>query len=606
MKKLNEFFRTLKLVLANVRGIFVIVWREDPVITGGFFTSFGIIALFPLITNYILKLFIDELVSAQGIVPNIPTILIFLLGARYLVSLLSDFINYGLRGTYFDYLFRYRTQNVISYKFYEKLSTLDLQYFEDPKTQDLIAKAEDIMLWRPNNFIRDFASLFANVVGYLSVFVVLLPYSLTAPLVVSLSIVPRAILRTRYGKVMWSIYSDEVPESRKLWYLGRLLTQRTSLFESRIFQNSAELLRRLKRIQNELYIKYHKPVKNFLKLVFYPQVFELAVVAFFAYLRLPEVLNGSMTVGDYIFFVNILSNLSTQAMDMIFNLGDLYETNLYVSNYFEVLKLEKIVKEPVNPKALPLKFKPPRIEFKNVSFSYPGAKRQALKNISFTILPAENVALVGPNGAGKTTIVKLLCRFYDVTQGEILINEVNIKDINLSDWYKQLGTLFQEFVKYDFTVRENIMLGNPAAEDEERMKKAAKASGAADFIEELPRRYNQLLGRQFEGGIEVSVGQWQKLAIARAFYEGAPLLILDEPTSAIDAEAEYEIFKNLKEFYKDKSLLLISHRFSTVRNANKILVLEEGKITEEGSHTELLKKGGKYARMFKKQALGYK
>jgi ATP-binding cassette subfamily B protein len=283
----------------------------------------------------------------------------------------------------------------------------------------------------------------------------------------------------------------------------------------------------------------------------------------------------------------------------------MYENNLYVNHYFDVLSLPKIVKEPKNPVKLSSNILP-KIEFKNVSFSYPGTDNPVLKNLTFSIESNENVAIVGPNGAGKTTIVKLLCRFYDVTGGEILVNGVNIKNIKLSNWYKFLGTLFQEFMHYNFTVKENIILGRPDFYDRKLMVDAAEKSGASEFIKKLPKKYNQILGRQFEGGAELSQGQWQKLAIARAFYESAPILILDEPTSAIDAEAEYDIFNNLLKFYKDKTLFLISHRFSTVRNADKIIVLKEGEIVEIGSHQELLSNNKLYARMFKKQAIGYK
>ena len=268
------------------------------------------------------------------------------------------------------------------------------------------------------------------------------------------------------------------------------------------------------------------------------------------------------------------------------------------------MNLPKLVKKPKNPKEIDID-KPISFEFRNVSFKYPGTENFVLKDINFSIEPKDNIAIVGANGAGKTTIVKLLCRFYDVTSGEILVNGVNIKDLDLDNWYRCIGTLFQEFMHYDFTVRENIMLGNPKVKNEDKMRLAANQSGVSEFVEALPNKYNQLLGRQFEGGVELSQGQWQKLAIARAFYEGAQILILDEPTSAIDAESEYEIFQNLNKHYKDKTLFLISHRFSTVRNANKIIVLKEGRILETGSHDELLRVGGLYARMFRKQALGY-
>ena len=229
-----------------------------------------------------------------------------------------------------------------------------------------------------------------------------------------------------------------------------------------------------------------------------------------------------------------------------------------------------------------------------------------MDGVSFVIEPGESIALVGHNGAGKTTIVKLLCRFYDVSDGEILINDTNIKNLDLSRWYKFLGTLFQEFVKYHFTVRENIFLGAPDKNDEKAMKEAANKSGAAEFIERLPKKYDTILGKEFEDGEELSGGQWQKLAIARAFYEEPPVLILDEPTSAIDAEAEYEIFNNLEKQYKNKTLILVSHRFSTVRNANKIIVIDHGKIVESGSHKELMSLGGEYSKLFSIQAKGYR
>ena len=215
------------------------------------------------------------------------------------------------------------------------------------------------------------------------------------------------------------------------------------------------------------------------------------------------------------------------------------------------------------------------------------------------------VAFLGPNGAGKTTLIKLLLRFYDPSEGKILINDVDLRDIKLSHWYKFTGTLFQDFVKFHLSIKENILLGNADTIDENKMKEAAKKSGADEFIEKFPKGYNQRLGKRFEDAVELSIGQWQKLALARAFYEEAPVLVLDEPTSAIDADAEAEIFDNLDRLYKDKSLVLVSHRFSTVKNADKIIILKDGSIVEEGNHQSLMKDKGIYANMFTKQASGY-
>ncbi|MBI2103534.1 ABC transporter ATP-binding protein [Candidatus Woesebacteria bacterium] len=606
MKKLSSLPRVVHRVAKNLGAMLSFAWRMDKFLTTGFYITAGLGAFSPIITSYIFKLLVDYLVKAQNVQPTIPFILVAILASRYVVDLTWDFIQWGLNGTYFSYLFRYKLQNSLTYSFYEKVSSLDIAHHEDAKTQDLIAKASDTFTWRIPDFLRQFSNLFNNFVGYIVSFVVLIPYGWEAPVILTILVLPRFMLRTRFGKLEWSIYGSTIPDARKLWYYRRLLSDRGSVAESRIFQSTNELLKRLRKLQDQIYELHKKPVYDFLKVIIYPSLLEVIIVFLFAYSKLPDVLAGSMSIGDFTFYISILGRLATEAADMVFNFGDMYESNLYVDHYFEVLRLPKIIKQKGKTIEIPQSPAPPKIEFKNVSFVYPGSKNKVLKDVNFTIEPAENIAIVGKNGAGKTTIVKLLCRFYDIDSGEILINGVNIKDVSLNEWYKYLGTLFQNFIHYNFTVAENIMLGNPNVQDEQKMKLAARMSGSDEFIHKLPKKYNQMLGRQFEGGKELSQGQWQKLAIARAFYEAAPILILDEPTSAIDAEAEYEIFKNLQRFYKDKTLFLISHRFSTVRHADKIIVLDEGKIIEEGEHEDLVTKDGLYARMFKKQAIGYR
>ena len=230
-----------------------------------------------------------------------------------------------------------------------------------------------------------------------------------------------------------------------------------------------------------------------------------------------------------------------------------------------------------------------------------------MKDFNLSIKNGEKIALVGENGAGKTTLIKLLLRFYDVTDGEILVNGINIKNINLEKWYSEIGALFQDFIKYQFTFKENVYFGDQKQINNlELLKDAIKKSGADEYLKDLPNKFNQIIGKMFKDGIDLSGGQWQKLALARAFFKNAPILILDEPTSAIDAKAEYEIFQRVQELQKDKTVIIISHRFSTVRNADKILVLNEGAIIEEGSHETLMKMKGLYAELFNIQAKGYR
>lgn len=585
-----------------------LAWEMDKKLVFGYYFVTGIAAIMVILTSFTLKYLIDYIVATQKITlgnhTSIPLILIFILGARYIVNLVSGLTSWTFQQVYFDYLLRYKLQNYISYKFYNKLANLDIAHLENPTSQDLITKARDTMLWRPPDMLRSFSYFFSSFVSGVASFIILLSFGLWIPVVVLLSTIPLLFFRARYGNIQWSIWGSGAPGIKRLWYFSYLLSSPTALREMKVFKSSNELLAKFKKIQDELYNLNKKPLNNFVKILSFPPVFEATVLFLIAYSQLPIVLMGIMSLGSFILLINMIDSLSNQAAGAVLNVGDIYTNGLFVDHYFDVLALPVVIKEREKPHKFK-KISPPKIEFKNVSFEYQNGHK-VLKNVSFSIAPGENVAFVGENGAGKSTIVKLICRFYDVTEGEILINGVNIKDIELLQLYAFLGTLFQDFVQYHFSVKDNIVLGSPDSYDENKIKEAAVKSGADEFINKLPQKYDTILGREFEEGEELSVGQWQKLAIARAFYEEAPVLILDEPTSAIDAEAEYEIFNNLEKSYKDKTLILVSHRFSTVRNAHKILVVDNGKIIEEGSHQELIGKNGRYASMFNTQAKGYK
>lgn len=598
-------FESLKNVLNNLKKIISIAWEADKFVTLGYLGTAGLSAIFPIVTSYIYKLFIDSTVESIGLGPTIPLVLIVVLSARYLSNWVWDFVSWVLKETYFDYLMRYKLQNKFNNLFTYKVANIDIAHLENSETQDLINKARDTMTWRPPDFLRAFSYLFTNIIAYISSFVLLAQYNIYLPILISLFGIPRLYLRAKMGSLQWSVWGSSTPDSRKMWYLQWLLTQKNPIIESRIFQSTNEIYEKNIEIQDRLFNINKKPVQSFIKVASLPQFFEAIVVFGFSLSRLPLVLSGQMSLGDFTFFIDMLDRVINSVAGGVGNLGWMYENNLYVNHFFEVMNLPKLIPEPKYPIKINRTPNPPVIEFRNVSFSYPKSRKKVLDNLSFKINSGESVALVGKNGAGKTTIVKLLCRFYDVSSGEVLINGTNIKDVNLSDWYGYLGTLFQEFIKYDFTVKENITLGKKENFDENKMLRAAKQSGAYEFIKKLPKKFEQVLGKQFEGGIDLSIGQWQKIAIARAFYESAPVLILDEPTSAIDAEAEYSIFENLNKEYKDKSLLLISHRFSTVRNAGRIIILENGKIAEEGTHDKLMSKDGEYSKLFKLQAKGY-
>jgi len=602
--KESKLTTPIKQITKNTRRLFNLAWKMDRKLTTLYYFTAAIGALVPLASAYVLKLLIDYLQIAQNsLITTVPVIIAVVLAARYLVTFLDGIVYWGINQSYLDYVFRYKLQNEITWKFQQKVSKLDIAHFENPEVQDLITKTRDTMQWQLPDYLRIFSYLFNDIIAFVAAFIVLLPFGWWIPVLVGVITIPRLYLQAKYGGIKWSIWGSGAPQAKKLWYLNYLLQEPMTVRETRISQSSESLLNKFKEIQQYLFNLSKGALDKYLRVLTIPPIIEAVVIFFVAYQFLPPVIAGTLTIGSFSLLISMLEQLGSRSANASAHFAQIYESNLYVNHYFDFLALPPLIPTAKNPVVLE-EIKPPKIEFRNVSFNYPKGQK-VLDDVSFVIEPGESVALVGHNGAGKTTIVKLLCRFYDVNSGEILINDINIKDLDLSRWYKFLGTLFQEFVKYHFSVRENIFLGAPDKKDENAMIEAARKSGAAEFIERLPKKYDTILGKEFEDGEELSGGQWQKLAIARAFYEEPPVLILDEPTSAIDAEAEYEIFNNLEKQYKNKTLVLVSHRFSTVRNANKIVVIDHGKIVESGSHQELMNLDGQYAKLFSIQAKGY-
>jgi ATP-binding cassette subfamily B protein len=441
-------------------------------------------------------------------------------------------------------------------------------------------------------------------IGVVSAAIALAPYGAWIVAAVIAGTVPRVVVRLRFGEMQWSMYGSGAPEARKLWYFGELLSEASALRELKVFRTAPSLLSRYRAIQARIFALGKLPLDRYRRLSVIAPLAEGALVFGLAWAMLPKVAAGALSVGSFAFFVTMLQQLAISAADTGGSASMVYQNLRYVRHWNELMALPRLIPLAERPHRF-ARVGPPRIEFRDVSFNYPSG-RAALSGVSFVLEPGESVALVGANGAGKSTIIKLLCRFYDVTGGQILINGVDLRELDLVHWYAHLGTLFQDFVQYKLTVRDNVQLGDPTRIDEAAMIEAIRKAGATDLVRELPDGYDQILGTEFADGEQLSGGQWQKLAIARAFYQAAPVLIMDEPTSAIDAEAEYAIFNNLEAEYRDKTLILVSHRFSTVRNADRILVIEDGRIVEHGTHDDLLAAGGRYAAMFAIQAEGYR
>jgi ATP-binding cassette subfamily B protein len=317
-------------------------------------------------------------------------------------------------------------------------------------------------------------------------------------------------------------------------------------------------------------------------------------------------IRGQVTLGALTVFTQAASQVQGAFQGILGGIQGIYENGLYLSTLYELLDREPVISAPANPVPMRVPFTE-GIEFRNVSYHYPDRDTPALRNVSFTIDPGETIALVGQNGAGKSTIVKLLGRLYDPDEGQILVNGVDVRDYSPVELREQIGVMFQDYATYQFSAADNIGIGNvDHIADQEAIRDAANRAGADRVIDRLPKGYQTALGKWFEGGHQLSGGEWQKVALARAFMRDAQILVLDEPTAALDARAEHELFSRITELTEGRIALYISHRFSTARMADRIFVLENGRLVEQGTHDELMLRGGSYADLFELQAASYR
>ena len=427
-----------------------------------------------------------------------------------------------------------------------------------------------------------------------------------APVIIVAMSIPSAIVNFIYRRKNADYMFRRSKERRKLNYFSNIMCSKDHVKEVRMFGMSELLISKYKEVFANYFGGLRKLILSegfwHIGLTVLTTVVNCALYIFIA----GKVFTGELAVGDYSFYTNALSQIASGVATLISTTASIYEGTLFIDNMIYFMKEEQhIVPRLEQPKHVNRGGHV--IEFRNVSFRYPGTERDVIKNVSFTLNPRESVVLVGLNGAGKTTLLKLLTRLYDPTEGEILLDGVDLRDYDVKELYKMFGIIFQDFGKYAFTVRENISFGDLERPiDDERIRYAAAQSGAKDFIEKLPDGYSTPLMRIFEeNGLELSGGQWQKLAIARAFYADADIFILDEPTAALDAIAEQEIYNEFDALSKDKTTIFVSHRLSSATKASKIIVLEYGELIEEGTHAELMALHGRYYELFSTQASRY-
>ena len=557
--------------------------------------------VYPLLQVFLLSKVLD--LFASGTTPsfhNLQWIILTYIAVSIFKLALKSFSD--VKGTFLqEHLGAY-----IDLQISKKLSELDPATFEKSDFQDVIAQLEGIKGSLQMHLIR-FAGLIDATFKFITAAVVLsFTFPLFAPVVI-VATIPSYLVWDRYRIKTWPFYVEKRSVvTRVTEYIKTLLSSDSTSKESAIFNTGSTLLGKIKKAQSKYFTEFSTENDKWFVRIFGARIIQFGSFVYTQYLNLSKVLQGTLSIGQFALVFQQSLNLVFSAEEILNMYSSMEARNKYLDKFFDFFTTSKIITSPDHPIALPNTPTPHAIEFKDVSFKYPGTTRYVLKNFNLTINPGEKIALVGENGAGKTTIIKLLLRFHDVSSGEVLINGVNLKDINLEEWHKYIGALFQDFIKYQFTFKENVYLGDLTKSNQEKwLKQAITKSGADKFLNTLPNGIDQVVGKMFDGGIDLSGGQWQKLALSRAFFRDAPILILDEPTSAIDAKAEYEIFQNVQSLQKDKTVVIISHRFSTVRHADRILVLSEGKIIEAGNHSELMKLKGLYAELFEIQAQGY-
>jgi ATP-binding cassette, subfamily B, bacterial len=487
----------------------------------------------------------------------------------------------------------------------QKALTLDLAHFEDSEFYDKMSRARREASSRPLSLVMRTFGLVQNGISLVTYGALLSQFSGWAVAVLALAALPAFISETRFSGEAFRLFRWRTPEAREQMYLEAVIAREDYAKEVKVFDLGQRLLGRYHDIFGRLYKEdRHLTLRRGAWGYGLGLISTSAFYGAYAWIALATA-RGAISLGEMTMYVLVFKQGQGAMASALSAIGGMYEDNLYLSNLYEFLE-EEIETEPTGYTVGPTAGT--GIEFQRVSFAYPGSQRPALDNISFSLRPGGKLALVGENGSGKTTLIKLLARLYQPTAGRILLDGLDLQQWDAAALRRRIGVIFQDFVRYQFTVGENIGVGDGAAFDVyERWVEAAERGMAAPFIAELPSGYRTQLGRWFRGGRELSLGQWQKIALSRAFMrKDADILVLDEPTASMDADAEVKIFERFREMTRDQLAILISHRFSTVRMADRIMVLAGGRIIEDGSHSQLMSAGGHYAHLFSLQAAGYR
>jgi ATP-binding cassette, subfamily B, bacterial len=600
--------------LRNLPPFLKLIWKTSRTITAFDLLLRLVRALLPVATLYVGKLIVDEVVRvagtgqvssdlsemlSSGLLRGVLTLLAIELGLAILADALGRIVSL------LDSLLSERFTNATSIQLMEHAATLDLEDFEDSELQDRLERARRQTTGRMTLMTQLFGQA-QDIVTIGSFAAGLIVYAPWLIVLLLLALVPAFLGEAHFNAQSYSLDYKRTPERRELDYLRLTGASVETAKEVKIFGLNAFLIGRYRELADRFYaLNRELAQRRALWGAVLTTIGTLGYYVAYAFIAW-RTLRGEFTIGDLTFLSASFRRLRTLLEGLLTSFSSVAGQALYLEDLFSFFEIEPEIASPPSPRPFPIPIQS-GFTFDGVGFRYPGSERWAVRNLRFELRAGEVLALVGENGAGKTTLVKLLARLYDPDEGRILLDGHDLREYDLGELRSNIGVIFQDFVRFQMSAAENIAVGRiEALGDRERIVEAAHASMADEVIARLPNGYDQLIGKRFRSGVELSGGEWQKLAIGRAYMRDAQLLILDEPTAALDARAEFEVFQRFKELSEGKTAVLISHRFSSVRMADRILVMAEGTIEAAGTHEELLASSRRYAELFELQAAGYR
>lgn len=589
--------------LRNVPPVLRIVWESGPVVVTLGLVFRLITSVVPIAALWITKLIIDGIVYAISNHAAVPASLWWLVAAEFGVAIFGSVLSRVI--DFLDALLADKYTRHVSIRVMRHAAGLDLIAYEDPVFYDQLERAR-VQATDRLGMIQSIGRLVQQVITAASLSVTILLFSPWLLLLLIAGILPAFLGESHFAFLGYARNFRQTPIRRELDYLRVLGGSREAAKELKLFGLKDFLIGRFTRLSDKIYdenvglARRRLVAGSFLSMIGTAGYYSAYVYVIW------RTVTGALSIGTLTFLTGAIVQASANIQQIFSTLSSIADQALFLTDLLAFFEMRPTIRSKRNA------FPAPRpitrgFEFRNVSFRYPGSSRLVLSGLNVSLRAGERVALVGQNGEGKTTLVKLMTRLYDPVEGQVLLDGTDLREYDLEDLYREIGVIFQDFMRYEMTARENIAVGRVQEMDNlALLQTAADKSMADEVIAKLPREYEQMLGRRFDNGVDLSGGEWQKVALARAYLRDAQVLILDEPTAALDARSEYAVFQRFAELTAGKTALFISHRFSTVRMAQRILVLEKGRIAEDGSHAELFHLGGRYAEMFELQAASYR